>query len=352
MLSSKENSRYSRQIILPEIGVPGQQKLKEAKVLVIGAGGLGCPALQYLAAAGVGNIGIADGDLVEESNLQRQLLYRENEIGLPKALVAEKKIKEINPYINVQAHYKNINFRNITEIVSGYDVVVDGTDNFASRYLINDACVMLNKPFAFGSIFKFEGQVSVFNYKDGPTYRCVFPEAPQEDMPNCASIGVVATLPGIVGTLQANEVIKIITGIGEVLHGRLLLIDALTMKMQTFNFNAIEANKNITEIQQQNSGCTVNVEYASYDDLQHLLNTGTIFIDVREKEEHDAFNIGGINIPLNEMETAHPEFEADKSILLYCTSGMRSKKAAEWLLQKGFKKVLSLKGGIRHLKAL
>jgi molybdopterin/thiamine biosynthesis adenylyltransferase/rhodanese-related sulfurtransferase len=351
MLSAKESARYSRQIILPEVGVQGQQKLKEASVLVIGAGGLGCPVLQYLAAAGVGNIGIADGDVVEQSNLQRQLLYRENEIGQSKASVAAEKIKVINPLIKVDVHQTNIKVDNAETIISGYDIVVDGTDNFSSRYLINDTCVILNKPLVFGSIFKFEGQVSVFNYKGGPTYRCVFPEPPEEEeMPNCATIGVIATLPGIVGTLQANEVIKLITGIGEALNGRLLVIDALTMNMQTFAFNAVEANKNIKELKQKSYVCATNVEYATYDDLQKLEQTGTILIDVREKKEHDAFNIGGINVPLKEIEAMYTELETDKSILLYCASGVRSKKAAEYLAEKGFTKVRSLKEGINQLK--
>lgn len=353
MLSLKENIRYSRQIMLPEIGPLGQQKLKEAKVLVIGAGGLGCPVLQYLAAAGVGTLGIADNDLIEESNLQRQLLYTANEIGQTKAGVAAEKIKAVNPFTNVIVHQVFINIENIVDVLSGYDIVVDGTDNFASRYLINDCCVMLKKPLVFGSIFKFEGHVSVFNYNNGPTYRCIFPEAPaQDEMPNCAAIGVVATLPGIIGTMQANEVIKMITGIGEVLSGRLLVIDTLTMNFQTFTFQAIEKNKNIQQLQNDQYSCDPGVAYATLAELEQLVLAGITLIDVREKEEHLQFNIGGINIPLSELANNSMEIKSDSEILLYCSSGVRSNKAFEILSAKGFTKVRSLKDGISQLEVL
>src|ERR1035437_2494874 len=234
-MTTEEKRRYARHIILPEIGLEGQQKLKQAKVLVVGAGGLGCPVLQYLTAAGVGTLGIIDFDTVDESNLQRQVLYSTEDIGKHKAAIAKEKLEKQNPDINLVSHVAHLTSANALEIISQYDIVVDGSDNFATRYLVNDACVILNKVLVFGSIFKFEGQVSVFNYKGGPTYRCLYPEAPAEgDVPNCAEIGVLGVLPGIVGTLQANEVIKIITGIGDILSGKLLTLDALTMQFNTF----------------------------------------------------------------------------------------------------------------------
>jgi adenylyltransferase/sulfurtransferase len=239
MLSLPQAIRYSRQLLLPEIGKEGQERLMEAKVLVIGAGGLGCPALQYLAAAGVGAIGIADGDTVEMSNLQRQVLYTESDIGSGKAVTAQKRVQAANPHVQVNVHPFKVGQDNITALVAGYDIVVDGTDNFASRYLINDACALLNKPWVFGSIYRFEGQVSVFNYEGGPGYRSLFPFPPgEEESPDCSMTGVLCSLPGIVGSLQATEVVKMITGAGSVLSGRLLIIDALNMAMEVVQFSA------------------------------------------------------------------------------------------------------------------
>ncbi len=237
-MTKEELIRYHRQMILPEIGRAGQEKIKQAKVLVVGAGGLGCPVLLYLAAAGVGTIGIVDGDKVEKSNLQRQILYQDEDIGKFKAEVSAQKIKKQNPFLQVRFRVEHLNPANAVEIISQYDLVVDGTDNFPSRYLINDACMQLNKPFVFGSILRFQGQVSVFNYKDSASYRCLYPDPPAEDeSPNCSEIGVLATLPGIVATLQANEVLKIITGVGETLSGKLLVIDLLTLQFETFRFS-------------------------------------------------------------------------------------------------------------------
>lgn len=352
MLSQAEINRYSRQMVLPEIGTEGQLKLKAAKVLLIGAGGLGCPILQYLAAAGVGHIGIADHDQVEASNLQRQILYNATDIGKYKATVAKEKAGLINPYIQVKAHEMYVTRENVLSLVEPYDIVVDGSDNFATRYLLNDACVIMSKPLVFGSIHRFEGQVSVFNYLDGPTYRCIFPEPPGPDeMPNCGVTGVVASLPGMIGTWQANEVIKIITGIGNVLAGRLLVMDVLTMQIQCFEFNTIAGNKSITELGNYTQYCDPDIVTVDYETLLALMPAGNIqLIDVREPDEHAAFNIGGVNIPLSDLENAPVQWQADGKIIVYCASGKRSQKAVEVLTSLGIKNVMSLQDGINRLQ--
>jgi len=352
MLSNEERARYSRQTILPEIGVEGQEALKAAKVLVVGAGGLGCPVLQYLTAAGVGTIGIADGDNVEITNLQRQVLYAPGDIGRNKAATAAGKMAVLNPHIHFVVHEVFLDAANALEICGQYDVVVDGSDNFGTRYLVNDACVILGKPMVSGAIYKFEGQVSVFNYKGGPTYRCLFPEPPGEgESPNCAEIGVVATLPGIIGTIQANETIKVITGVGEVLSGRLLVMDTLTMNSYTFQFRLREANKNITSLQPMpDAQCAVKVGQLSYDDLLKVMTDRDVqLVDVREVEEHAIGNIGGVNIPLSRFEQEYVSLDPSKPVVLYCASGMRSGRSAGISVRKGFGNVSSLKDGINHL---
>ena len=321
---------------------------------MIGAGGLGCPILQYLTAAGVGTIGIADGDKIDISNLQRQVLYTEQEIGQEKAEVAVNKLKSLNPYVNFNIYPVFVDGANALEILKGYDIIVDGSDNFATRYLVNDACIMLDKPFVSGAIYKFEGQVSVFNFQGGPTYRCIFPEPPGAgESPNCADIGVIATLPGIIGTIQANEVIKMITGIGEVLSGKLLVLDTLTMQTSTFKFRLNEANKNITHLQETEQSCELPVNTISYEDLQQLMEHDPEIqvVDVRAPEEHSQFNIGGINVPLSLLDDHANNFKKETLIVAYCASGVRSAKAVNILMQKGFKQVLSLSNGIRHLSA-
>ncbi|MDE3235796.1 MAG: HesA/MoeB/ThiF family protein [Bacteroidota bacterium] len=348
MLTEKEQLRYQRQLILPEIGMEGQLKLQAAKVLVIGAGGLGCPVLQYLAAAGVGSIGIVDGDTVEETNLQRQILYTSAHVGKHKVQVAKERIEQINPFVKVTSYSTYINEENALELMQSYDVVVDGSDNFATRYLVNDACVLLNKPLVFGSIFKFEGQVSVFNYHDGPTYRCVFPESPDaNEVPNCATIGVVASLPGIIGTIQANEVIKIITQQGEVLSGKLMVIDVLSMQVQTFQFNTNPANKKITQLNIQASICSSKGDVINYEKMKQLLQSpSTQLVDVREADEHQLRNIGGLNIPLSTLKDNYKQLDPNTITIVYCAVGMRSKTAMEFLLEKGFREVYSLQRGI------
>jgi len=355
MLSKEEQARYSKQIILPEVKLEGQEKLHAAKVLVIGAGGLGCPVLQYLAAAGVGTLGIVDGDQVEISNLQRQVLYTDDDIGQSKAMVAERKLKALNPHIAIKTYPVFIDNKNALELIRDYDIIVDGSDNFGTRYLVNDACVILDKPMVSGAIYKFEGQVSVFNYNNGPTYRCIFPEPPGADeSPNCADIGVIATLPGIIGTIQANEVIKMITGIGEVLSGKLLVIDTLTMNSHIFHFKLNEANKNITLLPDAKLNCegpATVPESIGYEALLQLMkdDASIQLIDVREKEEHEAVNIGGMNIPLSLLDSSYHLIDPDNTVILYCASGVRSNQSAKLLLQNGFTKVLNLKNGINGL---
>jgi len=246
MLNQNEKSYYSRQVILPEIGEKGQEKLKQAKVLVIGAGGLGCPILTYLAAAGVGHIGIADADIIDKSNLHRQVLYGYSQSGMPKVEAATNRLKDLNPFVKFTGYYERLLPENANGIIKNYDIVVDATDNFPTRYLINDVCVILNKPFVLGSIDRFQGQVSVMNFREingtiGPTYRCLFPEPPKpESAPSCAEIGVLGVLPGIIGSLQANEVIKMIVGFGDVLSGKLFVLDTATSNSYTLKITRNE----------------------------------------------------------------------------------------------------------------
>ena len=347
-MTNKEKKRYARHIILPEIGIEGQQKLKQAKVLVIGAGGLGCPVLQYLTAAGVGTIGIVDFDTIDESNLQRQVLYTTEDIGKYKAEVAKEKLAKQNPFIQLITHVIQLTSSNALEIISLYDIVIDGSDNFATRYLVNDACVILNKILVFGSVFKFEGQVSVFNYQDGPTYRCLYPEPPAYgEMANCAEIGVLGILPGIVGTLQANEVIKIITEIGEVLSGKLLMFDALAMQFNTFDIMVNSENRKIEKLIDYDFFCGMMKEITSIELKEKIkLKQDFQLIDVREQEEYQIKNIGGILIPLNTLEENLDKISPEKEIIVHCASGARSKKAANLLKKKGYEKVFNLKNGL------
>lgn len=353
MLSNEEKQRYSKQTILPEVGLPGQELLKTAKVLVVGAGGLGCPVLQYLAAAGVGVIGIADGDSVDISNLQRQVLYTTADVGKGKAETAAGKVSALNPNVQCDIHPFFIDNDNALDVIGRYDIVVDGSDNFATRYLVNDACVILGKPMVSGAIYKFEGQVSVFNYKGGPTYRCLFPEAPGAgESPNCAEIGVVATLPGIVGSIQANEVIKIITGIGVVLSGRLLVVDTLTMSNHTFHFTLNPINGNITALQTTaEQQCEILLKEVSYTEFKEMqLNVKSLqLVDVREHEEHEIFNIGGINIPLSRLDADLAMLDPSVLTIVYCASGVRGQRSVQLLLQNGFTDVLNLRGGVNGL---
>lgn len=356
-MTNEELKRYSRHLLLSEIGKSGQEKLKAASVLVIGAGGLGCPVLQYLGAAGVGRIGIIDDDRVDISNLQRQILYTTEDVGLPKATQAKHRLEAQNPFIKIEAYTERLTPENCLAHFANFDIIVDGSDNFATRYLVNDACVILTKPLVFASIFKFEGQVSVFNYKGGPTYRCLFPEPPKEgEVPNCSEIGVLGVLPGIAGSLQANEVIKLITGIGEVLSGKLLVFDALSMMFSTLSFSLNPENTQITTLIDYEVFCgTRNENNSSIRELtiaqlkeKITLNKELELVDVRTKEEFDQFNIGGRLIPLSELPSHYTSIAKDKEVVVFCQTGKRSKSAVEFLKQKGYQKIFTLKEGLSN----
>lgn len=354
MLSKEEIHRYSRQIILSEIGIEGQEKLKETKVLVVGAGGLGCPVLQYLCAAGIGKIGIADDDEIDETNLQRQILFSVDEVGKNKAEVAAKKLSLLNPNCKLQTANCKLISANVLDIVRNYDLVIDCSDNFPTRYLLNDACVILKKPLVFGSIYKFEGQVSVFNYNNGPTYRCLFPEPPTYSQ-NCSEIGVMGVLPGIIGTLQANEVIKIITGIGEILSGKLLVFDALTANFSIITFSKVKDNDKITSLIDYEKICInkFSVKEISAEELKVKLDRKEKIqvVDVREPSEYKKFNIKGENIPLAILAEQINKIHRDIPVIIHCQRGGRSRKAVEFLQQKfGFNNLYNLAGGLEAWK--
>lgn len=349
MLKDEELKRYSRQMILPEIGLSGQEKLNSAKVLMIGAGGIGCPVLQYLAAAGVGEIGIVDDDIVDMSNLHRQILYSAADIGKPKAIIAKEKIGLLNPHINITCLNERFTVSNAEGVCKGYDLVIDGSDNFETRYLINDTCVALNKVLVFGSIFKFEGHVSVFNYNNGPTYRDVFPEPPPADeVPNCAEIGVLGVLPGIIGVYMANEALKIICGIGETLSGKLMTINALDNTTNVFKMS-----KQLKASKPQETIATEPLKAINYEITMDELNTWLsgfpdeiCLVDVRETYEFDEYNIGGINIPLYELKEHIEELPENKKLVFCCQTGQRSKTAIQ-LLKPFYKgEMYSLKNGV------
>ena len=349
-LSKDEFKRYNRQIILSEIGLDGQLKLKNAKVLMIGAGGLGCPVLQYLAAAGVGTIGIVDDDVVDESNLQRQILYNSADVGLSKAITTANKLAFLNPFIQFTTYNTRLTADNSDEIIEKYDLIIDGTDNFETRYLVNDCCLRLDKTLVFGSIFKFEGQISVFNYQDGPTLRCIYPEAPlAEEVPNCSEIGVLGVLPGLVGLYMANEALKIILQLGDVLSGKLLVINSLDNSHNVFKFKktSVYDAKNVKK-QALPDKITVEENEISWEDFQADLNN-FFLVDVREIWEHEDYNIGGINISYSDVAEGVAELPTDKKILFYCQTGQRSKVAVTLLKQKSFSgSIFSLLEGIQN----
>ncbi|MVN23136.1 molybdopterin-synthase adenylyltransferase MoeB [Mucilaginibacter arboris] len=349
MLTREELKRYHRQMILPEIGLSGQQKLKAAKVLMIGAGGLGCPVLQYLAAAGVSEIGVVDDDVVDESNLHRQVLYSPADVGKAKAMVAAEKLRIMNPFVELKAYHERLKPENAEMLIGAYHLIIDGSDNFPTRYLVNDTCVQLNKPLVFGSIFKFEGNVSVFNYQNGPQYRDIFPEAPADnDVPNCAEIGVLGVLPGIVGLYMANEAIKIICETGEILSGKLMTVNALDNSVSVFKFGKQAHAKPVTEKQKVQVKEDNNQEI-SLKELENWLEKTpeeVYLVDVREEYEFEDYNIGGINIPFDELADKLDALPQNKKIVFCCRSGQRSKMAVA-LLQPAFKGAMyNLKNGI------
>jgi molybdopterin/thiamine biosynthesis adenylyltransferase/rhodanese-related sulfurtransferase len=365
-LSKEEITRYSRHLIMPEVGMDGQLKLKQAKVLCIGTGGLGAPLGLYLAAAGVGRIGLVDFDKVDLSNLQRQILFDTNDIGRPKIEAATNRLRNLNPDIQIDNFETRLTSENALDILKDYDIVVDGTDNFPTRYLVNDACVILGKPNVYGSIFRFEGQITIFGYPGGPCYRCLYPEPPPPGLvPSCAEGGVLGVLPGIVGAIQAAETLKLIIGKGEPLVGRLLLFDALAMR-----FRELKLRKNpecpvcgghptITKLidyeefcgirgQESASPAQTSVPEISPRELKTRLDRGDdlFILDVREPHEFQICNLGGHLIPLGELSRRVNELDSSREIVAHCRSGKRSAEAVEFLRSAGFRKVLNLKGGI------
>ncbi|WP_372851579.1 ThiF family adenylyltransferase [Pedobacter sp.] len=334
MNTTKSYKRYSRQITLDEIGLKGQQKLQNANVLIIGAGGLGCPILLYLAGAGVGHIGIIDHDLIDETNLQRQILYHISDIGKHKADIAAERLRLFNPELHIDSYAFKFTSENSATLIKQYDLIIDGSDNFPTRYLVNDTCVELNKPLIFGSILQFEGQISVFNFNGGPDYRNIYPEPPRpEDTGNCGESGVIGTLPGIIGSLMANEAIKIICGFGEILSGKLLVFNALNNEMQCFKF-AGPTIKQPSKIKE--TDLPTNTKEISLMELQQWKSQKKEFtlIDVRETYEFEENNIGGINIPLYELNNRLDEVSLYKRIVFCCSLGKRSKIAIQLLKNK------------------
>ncbi|MEE2962090.1 MAG: molybdopterin-synthase adenylyltransferase MoeB [Myxococcota bacterium] len=362
-LTNAEIQRYSRHLILEEVGMAGQEKLKGSSVLCVGTGGLGSPLLLYLAAAGVGRIGVVDFDVVDVSNLQRQVLHGTSSVGKKKIESAKERILDINPFVQVDLYDQPLNSENALQTMEPYDVVVDGTDNFPTRYLVNDACVLLGKPNVYGSIFKFEGQCTVFNYAGGPNYRDLYPEPPPPGLvPSCAEGGVLGILPGVIGCLQATETIKVLLGVGETLSGRLLTYDALNMKFKEFKLRCDPETKPITELidYQQFCGIPANgheqrknaeggIENISPVQLNSRLSAvGLQLVDVREPHEWDICRIQGATlIPLREIEQRLSELDPQKETVVYCKMGGRSKKAYVILNGKGFGRLTNLEGGIR-----
>ncbi|QKF74429.1 ThiS adenylyltransferase (Rhodanese domain) [Aliarcobacter faecis] len=363
-LSQEEISRYSRHLILPEVGLEGQLKIKNAKVLVVGTGGLGAPVILYLAAAGVGTIGLIDFDTVDESNLQRQIIHTTKDIGRPKISSANDRIKGINPNVKVVSYNDKLTSKNSLEIIKNFDIVVDGTDNFQTRYLINDSCVILNKPFVYGSIFRFEGQVSVFNANSKACYRCLYPEPPPVGLvPSCAEGGVIGVLPGVIGTIQANETIKLILGIGEVLSGRLLIFDALKMQFKELKIRKDEScpvcgkNPTITELIDYEEFCglkspdeRVEVEEISAIDLKNLINEKRPFqlIDIRQPHELQIGKIeGSKGIPFGQLVRRKDELDTTRKVVVICKIGLLSAEVIRQLKEAGYTgEIYSLKGGI------
>jgi sulfur-carrier protein adenylyltransferase/sulfurtransferase len=364
-LGPEELRRYSRHLLLPEVGVAGQKKLRAAKVLLVGTGGLGAPAALYLAAAGVGQIGLVDFDVVELSNLQRQVLYSTSDVGHPKIAAAKNRLEGLNPGLHIVTHEERFSSANALDIVRDYDIVLDGTDNFPTRYLVNDACVLLGKPNVYGSIYRFEGQVSVFDAQHGPCYRCLYPEPPPPDLvPSCAEAGVLGVLPGLVGVLQATEAVKLILGIGESLTGRLLLYDALAMQFRDLKLNKnpecvlcspVATQKGLIDYAEfcgvpgTGDQPTEGVPQVTPEELRDLLAgpDPPLLVDVREPNEWDIVHLEGARlIPRGALPERVDELTSARSIVLYCRSGQRSGQAAKFLLDLGFANVRNLKGGI------
>lgn len=345
-------NRYSRHIVLSEVGQKGQEKLSNAKVLVIGAGGLGCPVLQYLTAAGIGTLGIVDFDIVEESNLQRQILFGTSSLGMNKALASQNRLEDLNPGIILKAYPEQLTSNNAIELFKSYDLIVDGTDNFTTRYLINDAAIITNKPVVYGAIYKFEGQVSVFNYQNGPGYRCLFPTPPVEgSVANCSEVGVLGVLTGIIGCMQANEVIKIVLGFDDVLSGKLYCYNAKTcqttiIKIPRSNseFNKVLAGKDNFQDHYNEISCESEVDEISFEEA--LRKENIRFIDVRDYGELPQLDLPNCDqIPLGELEDKLDQINSENNNILFCQTGIRSKVAVEILQKHNIVNCYSLKGG-------
>jgi sulfur-carrier protein adenylyltransferase/sulfurtransferase len=366
-LTTDDLSRYSRHLILPEVGMEGQQRLKAAKVLCVGTGGLGSPLAFYLAAAGIGTLGLVDFDVVDASNLQRQIIHSTKDIGRKKLDSAAEKLTALNPSLNVVKHEVMLSSANALEIIKDYDIVADGTDNFPTRYLVNDACVILGKPNAYGSIFRFEGQASVFATEDGPCYRCLYPEPPPPGLvPSCAEGGVLGILPGLVGVIQATEVIKLILGKGSPLIGRLMLVDALNMRFRELKLRknpecpVCGENPTITQLIDYQQFCGIvpeskedksmknGIPQITVQELKRRIDAGedVQLIDVREPYEFQIAQIGGKLIPQNDVPQRLAEIDRDREVIVHCRSGARSQRIAEFLVQSGYLKVANLAGGI------
>lgn len=371
-LTPSEMARYARHLILPEVGMEGQQKLKAARVLCVGAGGLGSPLALYLAAAGVGTLGLVDFDAVEASNLQRQILHSTPDIGRSKLDSAAEKLTALNPAVNIVKHPARLTSSNALQMVGGYDIVADGTDNFPTRYLVNDACVLAGKPNVYASIFRFEGQATVFATPDGPCYRCLYPQPPPPGtVPSCAEGGVLGILPGLLGVIQATETIKLILGIGQPLIARLLLVDALAMRFRELKLRnnpdcpVCGAHPSVTELIDYDHFCGLapatdlasakqekslknGIPQVTPTELKQRLDAGqdVFVLDVREPFEYQIANIGGTLIPLNEVPQRLGEIDREREVVVHCKSGGRSQRAAEFLAQQGYAKVSNLAGGI------
>ena len=366
-LTNEEILRYSRHLILPDVGMEGQRRLKGSKVLMVGTGGLGAPLGLYLAAAGVGRIGIVDFDVVDVTNLQRQVIHGTKDVGRPKIDSAADRMLDINPDLQIDKHEVALTSANALEIINDYDIVVDGTDNFPTRYLINDACVLLGKPNAYGSIFRFEGQATVFGYEDGPCYRCLYPEPPPPGLvPSCAEGGVLGILPAVIGSIQATEAVKLILGKGETLKGRLLLYDALNMKFRELKLRrnpecpVCGDNPTVTELIDYQQFCGIpqqEAEEAAMESLPEITplelkakldaKEDIFVLDVREPQEYDIAKIPGTTlIPLGELPRRVGELDSTADIVIHCRSGVRSAKAQHILKDMGFSRVTNLSGGI------
>ena len=370
-LNKDEILRYSRHLIMPEVGMEGQQKLKAARVLCIGTGGLGSPLALYLAAAGVGTLGLVDFDVVDYTNLQRQIIHSTADVGRKKLDSAADKLKGINPFLNLRTFDTRLSSANALELFRDFDIIADGTDNFPTRYLVNDACVLTGKPNVYGSIFRFEGQASVFATEDGPCYRCLYPEPPPPGLvPSCAEGGVLGILPGLVGVMQATEVIKLILGVGEPLIGRLLLVDALGMKFRELKLRknpdcpVCGTNPTVTELIDYDQFCGIapepkaeivndkpvqnGIPQITAKELKQKLDAkdGVFVLDVREPHEYQIANLGAKLIPLGELPARVGELDKNAEIVVHCKMGGRSQKASEFLAQNGFKNVTNLTGGI------